>query len=253
MASGLLNDLQISGVVINARDITDRKHTEEQLRRSLESARDTLAATVTALPMALESRDPYTAGHQQRVTIIASAIADSLKLPDGQRETIRVAGALHDIGKIQVPAEILSKPTRLTDIEMSLVRGHPEVGYSILTALPFGGPVAQTVLQHHERLDGSGYPAGLSGDGILLEARILGSADVVEAMSAHRPYRPALGLQAALDEIRAGVGKLYDPVVVRACLDVFTCTDLAAQLNLEGSLEPNGSSNCDQLPLGLAR
>jgi HD-GYP domain-containing protein (c-di-GMP phosphodiesterase class II) len=137
-----------------------------------------------------------------------------------------------------------------TDAEMSLVRRHPEVGYSILSGVPFGGPVAQAVLQHHERLDGSGYPDGLSGGAILLEARILGVADVVEAMLAHRPYRPALGLQAALDEIRAGVGKLYDPAVVLACLDAFTGTDLASQLNLESPLEPNGSPNRDQLPLG---
>ena len=251
VSSGLPSGLWVGGVVINARDITDRRRAEEQLRRGLEDARDALAATVTALSTALESRDPYTAGHQQRVAAIASAIADSLQLPDNQRETIRVAGVLHDIGKIQVPAEILSKPGCLTENEMALVRGHSEAGYAILSSLSFGGPVAQTVLQHHERLDGSGYPAGLSGDGILLEARILCVADVIEAMSTHRPYRPALGLQAALGEIRAGAGVVYDPAVALACQDVFTHTDLARRLKLELSPEPNGLPNGDQLDLGL--
>jgi PAS domain S-box-containing protein/putative nucleotidyltransferase with HDIG domain len=223
----------LAGVVLSARDVTDRRLAEDRLRDSLATARRTMDATVAALAATLEMRDLYTAGHQQRVTVIALAIADLLGLSEQERATVRVAGILHDIGKIQVPAEILSKPARLSEMEMALVRTHPEVGYAILKPIPFDGPVAETVLQHHERLNGSGYPRRLTGDSILREARIIGVADVVEAMSAHRPYRPALGLSIALEEIRGGAGTWYDAAVAQACVDAFANTDLAAQLKLD--------------------
>jgi len=166
-------------------------------------------------------RDPYTARHQERVTELACAIAREMGIPDGQIEGIHAAGLMHDIGKIAVPTEILTKPGKLNDLEFSLIRRHPQVAYDILKGIEFPWPIADIVLQHHERLNGSGYPNGLKGDEILLEARILTVADVVEAISSHRPYRPALGLDAALDEIKQGRGMLYDPDVVDTCLSVF--------------------------------
>jgi putative nucleotidyltransferase with HDIG domain len=145
-----------------------------------------------------------------------------MNLPSAQIAGIRVAGLLHDIGKICVPTEILNKPGQLSEVEMSLIKAHPKVAYGILKGIEFEGPVADIVVQHHERLDGSGYPSGIKGDEILLEARILAVADVVEAMSSHRPYRPAVGMEKALAEITRGKGRLYDPVVVQVCLDIFT-------------------------------
>jgi len=166
-------------------------------------------------------RDPYTAGHQRRVAELASAIAKEMRLPKEKIEGIHMAGLIHDIGKIAVPAEILSKPSKLSKMEMDLIKAHSQVGYELLKEIDFPWPVANIVLQHHERLDGVGYPQGLKGDEILLEARILAVADVVEAMASHRPYRPALGLDAALDEIKQGKGKLYEPAAVDACLVLF--------------------------------
>jgi PAS domain S-box-containing protein/putative nucleotidyltransferase with HDIG domain len=203
-------------------DITERKRAEERLRRSFETLRKTLEGTVHALAATAERRDPYTAGHQQRVTHLACAIAKDIDLPEERTEGIRVSGVLHDIGKIYVPAEILNKPGRLTEIEMGLIKTHPQVGYDILKTIEFPWPVAQIVLQHHERIDGSGYPSGLSGEDILLEARILAVADVIEAMASHRPYRPALGIDKALEEISQNRGVLYDPEVVEVCLRLFT-------------------------------
>ncbi len=196
------------------RDITERKQAEEALSRSFE-------ATLNALSRAAERRDPYTAGHQRRVTQLALAISRSLGYPEDACHTLRVAGMLHDIGKLGVPAEILSKPSALSRIELELVRTHPQVAYEILGDVGFPGPVAEIVLQHHERLDGSGYPRGLSGAAILPEAKVLAIADVVEAMASHRPYRPALGIAAALDEIRAGRGTHYDPQAVDVCVGLF--------------------------------
>ncbi|MCX7843973.1 MAG: HD-GYP domain-containing protein [Candidatus Bipolaricaulota bacterium] len=170
----------------------------------------------------MDLREPYTAGHQRRVAELACAIAQELGLSAERIQGLRVAALLHDVGKaLFVPIEILSKPGKLTDLEMALIREHPRAGYEILRRVEFPWPVAEIVHQHHERLDGSGYPRGLKGEAILLEARILAVADVVEAMSSHRPYRPALGVEAALAEIREKAGKLYDPKVVEACLRVF--------------------------------
>jgi PAS domain S-box-containing protein/putative nucleotidyltransferase with HDIG domain len=201
-------------------DITERKQAEE-LQQTFERLRITLDGTVHALAATAETTDPYTAGHQQRVAQLASAIARDIGLSDEQIEGVTVAGTLHDIGKIYVPASILSRPGKLSQIEFSLIKAHPVVGYNILKTVEFPWPIAEAVLQHHERLDGSGYPRGLRGDEILMEARILGVADVVEAMSSHRPYRPALGIDKALEEIERGGGTEYEPAVVDVCLRLF--------------------------------
>ncbi|MBU0595178.1 HD-GYP domain-containing protein, partial [Candidatus Bipolaricaulota bacterium] len=168
-----------------------------------------------------ETRDPYTAGHQRRVTELAVSIAEELGLAADMIAGIRAAGLMHDIGKMAVPAEILSKPSSLSATEMLLIQSHPQVAYEILETTAFPWPVADIVLQHQERMDGSGYPRGLSGDDILIEARILAVADTVEAMASHRPYRAALGVDAALEEIESHMGERYDPIVVKACLRLF--------------------------------
>jgi len=202
-------------------DINDRKKTEVELNKTLINLRKALGTIIQVLVSAVEARDPYTAGHQVRTADLARSIAMELKLPGEQVDGIRMAGSIHDIGKLSIPAEILSKPTKLTDIEYVLIKEHPRKGYEMLQDVESPWPLAQIVLQHHERLDGSGYPAGLKGDEILLEARIMAVADVVEAMASHRPYRPGLGLQAALEEIDKNKGRLYDTAVVAACLTLF--------------------------------
>jgi len=169
----------------------------------------------------VEMRDPYTAGHQARVADLATAIAKQIGLPEEQVHGIHLAGTVHDLGKINVPAEILSKPGKITDIERSLIKIHPQAGYDILKGIDFPWPIAQMVLQHHERFDGSGYPQGLKGDQIIIEARILCVADVVEAMSSHRPYRPRLGIETAIEDITRQRGIYYDPQAVDACLALF--------------------------------
>jgi putative nucleotidyltransferase with HDIG domain len=216
----VLRDGQPASVEGIARDITARKQAEDDLQRSVELLQRTLEQTVYSLATAVETRDPYTAGHQTRVADLASAVAVELGLPEDQTRGVHMAGLIHDVGKIHIPAEILSKPTRLTEVEWNLVKTHPRVGHDILKSIEFPWPVAQIVLQHHERLDGSGYPAGLSGEDILQEARILAVADVVEAMASHRPYRAALALEEALQEIQTHRGTLYDPDAVDACIRV---------------------------------
>jgi len=208
----------VQGAVL---DITDRMRAEEEIKKSYERLRTIFDETVNALASAVEMRDPFTAGHQQRVAKLACAIAGEMGLTDEQIEGIRTAGLIHDIGKIYVPAEILSKPTPLTEAEKSLVQNHTQVGYDVLKGIEFPWPVAEIVLQHHERMLGSGYPQGLSGEDILLEARILGVADVVETMYSHRPYRAGFGLDKTLKEISRNRAILYDPKVVDVCLDLF--------------------------------
>ena len=173
---------------------------------------------VSAFTMAMESRDPYTAGHQRRVAELATACGRRMGLSEQKLATIRMAALLHDLGKLQVPAEILARPTQLSEIELALVREHARASYAILAPVQFDDAVAQMVLQHHERLDGSGYPEGLSGDAILPEARLLAVADSMEAMASHRPYRPARPVEDALAELRAARGKTYDPACVDACI-----------------------------------
>lgn len=213
---------QKTGQVIVFRDITARKKAEQELQESWNRLHRALEGTVQAIATTIEMRDPYTAGHQRRVARLAEAIALEEALPEGRVEGLKLASEIHDIGKIYVPAEILSKPTKLTELEYTIIKTHPEAGYEILKNIEFPWPIAQIVLQHHERMDGSGYPGGLKGKEILLEARILAVADVVEAMSSHRPYRPAFGLDMALEEIQANRGRLYGPDEVDACLKLFT-------------------------------
>ena len=197
-----------------------QRNLEEQVKARTASLQRTLLSTVEALGSALEVRDPYTAGHQRRVAHIAVCIADALGFSQDRREGLRLAGLLHDIGKLHIPAEILTKPTRLTAAEFALIKDHPRTGWNILRRVEFPWPLAEMVLQHHERMDGSGYPEGLAGEAILLEARILAVADVVEAMASDRPYRPAVGLEAALDVITRGRCTHFDPTVVDAALSV---------------------------------
>lgn len=212
LLAGLGNVAAIS--IQNALLIEEAGYAADELRLSLEG-------TLHAVSAAAETRDPYTAGHQRRVTALAVTIARELGLSDDECNTLRIAGTVHDIGKLGIPAEILSKPGALAPIELALIREHPQTAHGILAAVPFPGPVAEVVLQHHERLDGSGYPRALAGDQILREARILAVADVVEAMASHRPYRAARGIDAALGEIEQGAGRLYDSEAVKACLHLF--------------------------------
>jgi HD-GYP domain-containing protein (c-di-GMP phosphodiesterase class II) len=200
------------------REVARRKRVQHQFQESLESLKRIIGGTVLAIARTVEKRDPYTSGHQQRVAELCRAIGLELGLAEDQIEGLFIASAIHDIGKVSLPAEILSKPSQLSHIEISLIQAHAQSGFDILKSVEFPWPVAQIVLQHHERLDGSGYPQGLSGDDILLEARIVGVADVVETMSSHRPYRPSRGLDSALEEISAQRGVLYDRDAVDACL-----------------------------------
>ena len=201
-----------------ARDITERKSALEALRKSRDDLHNSLEETVKSLALAAEKRDPYTAGHQARVDNLACAIARELGLPAKQIEGLHFAALLHDIGKISLPSEYLAKPAQLSQQERAIIKCHTEVGYEILKNIHFPWPVADIVYQHHEHLDGTGYPRGLTDEKILLEAKILTVADVVEAMSSHRPYRPSLGLETALEEIRNGRGTLYHAASVDACL-----------------------------------
>ena len=202
-------------------DIREREHAEEQLQQTLESLRKAVSATVQVMVSAVETRDPYTAGHQLRSANLAQAIATEMGLPQDKIEGIRMAGSIHDIGKLSIPAEILSKPTKLSEIEFSLIKEHARQGYKILKNVESPWPLAEIVRQHHERMDGSGYPRNLKGTEILIEARILAVADVVEAMASHRPYRPGLGIDLALSEIEKNRGIFYDDAVADACLRLF--------------------------------
>lgn len=199
----------------------ERDLAQNKIQQQLAQLQSNLEDTVRAIATIVEMRDPYTAGHQARVADLAAAIARQLGLPEEQAHAIHLAGVVHDLGKINVPAEILSKPGKINNLEFGLIKIHPQAGYDILKGISFPWPIAQMVLQHHERLDGSGYPQGVNGDQIILEARILSVADVVEAISAHRPYRPGLGIDAALEEIARMRGAHYDPRVVDACVSLF--------------------------------
>jgi putative nucleotidyltransferase with HDIG domain len=213
---------EITGLLAALLDITARKHAEEQMQNSLDKLQRAFAGVVQAMAVTMEMKDLYTSGHQQRVSLLACALAAELGLSAERIEGLRVAGLLHDLGKIAVASEILSKPAKINEFEFAIIKAHPQIGFDILKTIEFPWPVAQIVLQHHERLDGSGYPAGLQGEEILLEAKILGVADVVEAMSSHRPYRPAIGITQALEEISQKKGLIYAPEVVEACLRLFS-------------------------------
>jgi PAS domain S-box-containing protein/putative nucleotidyltransferase with HDIG domain len=212
---------EIIGLRGLVRDVTERKKAEADLKNALDKITSTLEGSMDAIAMMSELRDPYTAGHQRNVTQLAISIATEMGLSEEQMSGLRVAGLLHDVGKVYVPSEILSKPGKLSELEKGLAKAHAEAGYDIVKTIRFPWPVDQIIRQHHERMDGSGYPRGLSGDDIMLEARILAVADVVEAMMSHRPYRPALGLEKALDEITGNRGTLYDEKAVDTCVSLF--------------------------------
>ena len=215
------NNLKPTGIITLTRNITERKRTEEKLQETLERLRKAVITTVQVLVSAVETRDSYTAGHQSRSANLACAIAIEMGLSQEKIDGIRMAGVIHDIGKLSIPAEILSKPTSLKEIEFSLIKEHSRSGYEMLKDVESPWPLAEIVYQHHERMDGSGYPRNLKGDEILMESRILAVADVIEAMASHRPYRPTLGIEAALEEIEKNKGILYDDAVVNACLRLF--------------------------------
>jgi putative two-component system response regulator len=198
-----------------------RKLADAELLMTLESLSKAFNTIVQVLISAIEMRDPYTAGHQLRSTNIACAIATEMGLHQNKIDGLRMAGSIHDIGKLSIPAEILSKPAKLTNIEFSLIKEHSHIGYEMMKDVESPWPLAQIIYQHHERMDGSGYPRNLKGDEILMEARIMAVSDVVEAMASHRPYRAALGIDAALGEIEKNKGTLYDNVVADACLRLF--------------------------------
>ncbi len=209
-ATNLVNDPVIGGILLNYRDISERKEIERLGRE--------LSAIIDVIGTVSEMRDPYTAGHQRRVSELASAIARHLGMPGSDVEDIRIAGLMHDIGKMSVPVEILSMPRALSSAEARLVQGHAEAGYNIIAAARMPDPIAALVYQHHERCDGSGYPRGLTSSDLLDGGKVLMVADVVEAMMSHRPYRAALGADAALAEIERGAGTLYDPAVAESCV-----------------------------------
>jgi len=200
------------------REVDRRRRFQDELQQSLDRLRRMIGGTVLAIAKMVEKRDPYTSGHQRRVGELSRAIGEEMGLSAERVEGLFMASVIHDIGKISLPAEILSKPAHLNTMEWSLIQTHPQAGYEILQNIDFPWPVADIVLQHHERLDGSGYPRRLSGEAILEEARIVGVADVVETMSSHRPYRPSLGVKRALEEIASQRGVLYDPRAVDACI-----------------------------------
>ena len=212
---------EVSGVVEVISDITVKKKIEQERKQSLNKSRRILEETVIALAATAERRDPYTAGHQRRVAHLACAIAEEMNLDEDKIEGIRMASIIHDVGKVYVPSEMLSKPSELSDLEFSIIKTHPQIGYDILKPVEFPWPIAVIVLQHHEKMDGSGYPKGIFGKDILIETKILTVADVVEAMASYRPYRAALGIDKALAEIKENRGILYDEQVVDSCIQIF--------------------------------
>lgn len=212
---------ELIGTVEISQDVTKIKKAETELQRSLDQTKKLIGGFIVAIASMVESRDPYTAGHQKRVASLAQAIAREMGLPPEKIDFISTVAFIHDIGKISIPAEILNKPTKLNEVEYTIIKTHPQVGYNILQGIVFPWPIAEIVLYHHERLNGSGYPNGLAGDKLPLETRIISVADVVEAMASHRPYRPAPGIEKALAEITVNRSSLYDPDIVDTCLMLF--------------------------------
>lgn len=215
-------------------DITERKRLEDERTYILKVLRKTTDTIIEVICKMVEIRDPYIGSHQRRVADLARAIAHEMGLPREKTDGIRIASLIHDIGKISVPTEILSKPGRLNGVEFELIKNHPGYAFQLLKTIDFSWPVAEIVYQHHERLDGSGYPRGLTDKDILLEAKILGVADVVEAMASHRPYRPALGIDAALEELSRNTGTLYDPDVVSSCHRLFQKDEFEFRMEAPG-------------------
>lgn len=221
-ASALMNEAgSVSGVVETITDIGLLKKTQQELFESRERLRKAMGGIIQAMSMTIEKRDPYTAGHQRRVAKLCRAIGTELGLDWERIQGLRMAAAIHDLGKIHVPAAILNKPGNLSDHEMGIIRQHPQTAYDILKNIEFPWPLAEAIYQHHERLDGSGYPRGLKGNQIILEARILAVADVAESMSSFRPYRRELGIEKAIIELKKQSGILYDPEIIKICLELF--------------------------------
>lgn len=221
VASNLVRNQIVEAAIINLRDITERKQAEETLQQTLTRLKKAVSTTVQVLVSALEVRDPYTAGHQSRSANLACAIGQEMGLSENMIEGIRMAGTIHDIGKMAIPTEILTKPSKLSHLEYNLIKEHSRIGYEMMKGVDSSWPLAQVIHQHHERMNGTGYPQNMKGEEILLEARILAVADVVEAMASHRPYRPSLGIDFALEEIEKNKGILYDDVAADACLKLF--------------------------------
>ena len=213
---------ELKYLIVNWFDITNRKAIENNLKISYLKLKKTLEGTINTLAAIVETKDPYTSGHQKRVSKLAVAISNELGLDSKTIEGIRTAAVIHDIGKINIPASILSKPGRLSAIEYDMVKTHSQMGYEMIKEIEFPTPIAEIIFQHHEKLNGSGYPRGLKGKDIMFEAKILAVADVVEAMSSYRPYRPPVGIDAAIEEIKKYKGKLYDPGIVDTCVKVIT-------------------------------
>lgn len=218
----IMDSSDFTGAVLLFHDVTEKIEAEEKMKRSFEMLQQATSDIIQAMSSTSEMRDPYTAGHQKRVNELAVAIGKEMNIDKEQLEGLKFAGIIHDIGKISVPSDILSKPGKISQMEFEVIKSHSQVGYDLLSTIKFPWPISTIVLQHHERMDGSGYPNGLKGDQILLEARILAVADVVEAMTSHRPYRAALGIEKALDEIQNHKGNHFDPEVVNACVKLFT-------------------------------
>ncbi|HQO39203.1 MAG TPA: HD-GYP domain-containing protein, partial [Spirochaetota bacterium] len=210
-----------SGAVIVVRDITQQVEYDRKIQESMDKLRRVLYGIVEAISKTVETRDPYTAGHQKRVADIAKEIAREMNLGRDIIESVDIAGQIHDLGKIAIPAEILNKPGRINHIEFELIKMHSQMGSDILKNIDFPWPISEIVLQHHEKFDGTGYPNGIKGGDILIQARILTVADVLEAMASHRPYRAALGIEAAFTELRKNRGSHFDPDVVDSCMRVF--------------------------------
>jgi PAS domain S-box-containing protein/putative nucleotidyltransferase with HDIG domain len=211
----------IGEVVMTTDDITKYRQAEEKIQQNIIKLEKSMEDTIKAMSLIVETRDPYTAGHQDKVAKLAAAIAKKMNLSEEQIKGIQMAGFIHDIGKMYIPADILSKPGKLSSIEMQLIRTHSQAGYDIMKDVEFPWPVARIILEHHERMDGSGYPRNLKGEDICMEARIIAVADVVEAMASHRPYRAGLGIDAALEEIEKNRDTFYDSAVADTCLRLF--------------------------------
>ena len=220
------NELQTANRQLNS-EINERKAVENRLKNSLNSLEKTIEGTISTISLIVEMRDPYTGGHQRHVAQLSQAIAREMDFSEEQLKGIYYAGLIHDIGKLAVPIEILVKPGRISKIEYMMIRTHPQAGWEILKEIEFPWPIAEIALQHHERLDGSGYPNGLSGDDILMESRIVAVADVIESMMFHRPYRESLGLDVALEEISRNRGRLYDAQAVDTCIKLFQEKDFS--------------------------
>jgi putative nucleotidyltransferase with HDIG domain len=215
----------VVGISLNSRNVTETRWAQDRLRTAMTSLQDTMSGIVEAMARMVENRDPYTAGHQKGVADVATMIAEEMGMPANQIDGIWVAATIHDIGKNAVPAEILSKPGPLDSIEFEIVQSHSQAGFDILSPIEFPWPIAEMVYQHHERMDGTGYPQQLAGPEILLEARVLAVADLVEAMSSHRPWRPAFALEEALEQVEQGRGTLFDADVVDAAVRRLTAMD----------------------------